>query len=143
DRHSSASGKNRPAAAMSPCVRHSGRPLAAHQEPPRMPSESPSFRQRVLAGETVLGTFVMMGSPAATELAARSGLDWVLIDLEHGLAGESDLLALLQAVQGTGATPVVRVERTERLRVGRALDMGALGIMAPQVSGVEEARTFA
>lgn len=108
-----------------------------------MPSETPSFRQRVLAGETLLGTFVMMGSPAATELAARAGLDWVLIDLEHGLAGESDLLGLLQAVQGTGATPVVRVERTERLRVGRALDMGAMGIMAPQVSGPEEARTFA
>ena len=107
-----------------------------------MPSSTP-FRQRVLAGETLLGTFVMMGSPVATELAARSGLDWVLIDLEHGLAGESDLLGLLQAAQGTGATPIVRVERTERLRVGRALDMGAMGIMAPQVSGADEARQLA
>jgi 2-dehydro-3-deoxyglucarate aldolase/4-hydroxy-2-oxoheptanedioate aldolase len=101
------------------------------------------FRQRVLAGETLLGTFVMMGSRVAAELAARSGLDWVLIDLEHGMAGESDLLGLLQAVQGTGATPIVRVERTERLRVGRALDLGAMGIMAPQVSGAEEARRLA
>lgn len=107
-----------------------------------MPSDTP-FRQRVLAGETLLGTFLMMGSPAATELAARSGMDWVLIDLEHGLAGEADLLGLLHAVQGTGATPIVRVERTDRLRVGRALDTGAMGIMAPQVSGAEEARTFA
>lgn len=107
-----------------------------------MPSDTP-FRQRVLAGETLLGTFLMMGSPVATELAARSGMDWVLIDLEHGLAGEADLLGLLHAVQGTGATPIVRVERTDRLRVGRALDIGALGIMAPQVSGEEEARAFA
>jgi len=102
-----------------------------------------TFRQRVLAGDVLLGTFLMMGSPVATELAARSGMDWVLIDLEHGLGGESDLLGLLHAVQGTGATPIVRVERTDRLRVGRALDMGAMGIMAPQVSGAEEARTFA
>ena len=107
-----------------------------------MPSPTP-FRQRVLAGETLLGTFLMMGSPVATELAARSGMDWVLIDLEHGLAGEADLLGLLQAVQGTGATPIVRVERTDRLRVGRALDHGALGIMAPQVSGPEEAAQLA
>ena len=107
-----------------------------------MPSDTP-FRQRVLAGETLLGTFLMMGSPVATELAARSGMDWVLIDLEHGLAGEADLLGLLQAVQGTGATPIVRVERTDRLRVGRALDHGALGIMAPQVSGPEEAAQLA
>jgi 4-hydroxy-2-oxoheptanedioate aldolase len=107
-----------------------------------MPSEIP-FRQRVLAGETLLGTFTMLGSTATVELAARSGMDWVLIDLEHGLAGESDLLSMLQAMQGTAATPIVRVERTDRLRVGRALDMGAMGIMAPQVSGAEEARTFA
>ncbi len=108
-----------------------------------MPSETPTFRQRVLAGETLLGTFLMLGSTATTELAARSGLDWVLIDLEHGLAGESDLLGLLQAAQGTGAAPIVRVERTDRLRVGRALDMGALGIMAPQVAGPDEARQLA
>ena len=107
-----------------------------------MPSDTP-FRQRVLARETLLGTFLMMGSPVATELAARSGMDWVLIDLEHGLAGEADLLGMLHAVQGTGATPIVRVERTDRLRVGRALDIGALGIMAPQVSGADEARAFA
>lgn len=107
-----------------------------------MPSSSP-FRQRVLTGETLLGTFLMLGSPAATELAARSGMDWVLIDLEHGLAGESDLLGLLHAVQGTGATPLVRVERTDRLRIGRALDLGAMGIMAPQVSGPDEARQVA
>ena len=106
-----------------------------------MPSTTP-FRQRVLAGETLLGTFAMLGSSATVELAARSGMDWVLIDLEHGLGGESDLLGYLQAMQGTGAAPIVRVERTERLRVGRALDMGAVGIMAPQVSGAEEAHTF-
>lgn len=107
-----------------------------------MPSDTP-FRQRVLAGETLLGTFLMMGSPVATELAARSGMDWVLIDLEHGLAGEADLLGLLQATQGTGAVPIVRVERTDRLRVGRALDIGAQGIMAPQVCGPDEARQLA
>ena len=107
-----------------------------------MPSETP-FRQRVLAGETLLGTFLMMGSPVATELAARAGMDWVLIDLEHGMAGEPDLLALLHATQGTGATPIVRVERTDRLRVGRALDMGSMGIMAPQVGSADEARAFA
>lgn len=108
-----------------------------------MPSDPTTFRQRVLARETLLGTFLMLGSTATAELAARSGLDWVLIDLEHGMSGESDLLGLLQATQGTGATPIVRVERTERLRVGRALDMGALGIMAPQVGGADEARAFA
>ncbi len=98
------------------------------------------FRRRMLAGEMLHGTFLSMGSPVAAELAARSGLDWVLVDLEHGAAGESDLMPMLQATAGGGAAALVRVERADRLRIGRALDMGAHGIMVPQVQAVDEAR---
>jgi 2-keto-3-deoxy-L-rhamnonate aldolase RhmA len=101
------------------------------------------FRQRVLAGEIVCGTFLMLGSPVTAELAARSGMDWVLVDLEHGLAGEADLLPSLVAIERGGAVPLVRVERAERLRIGRALDMGAAGIMVPQVHTADEARSVA
>jgi 2-keto-3-deoxy-L-rhamnonate aldolase RhmA len=74
---------------------------------------------------------------------ARSGLDWLLIDLEHGTADESDLLPMLLAAGSGSAVPVVRVERGERIRVGRALDLGAQGIMVPQVHTVEDARAVA
>jgi 4-hydroxy-2-oxoheptanedioate aldolase len=101
-----------------------------------------SLRSRVLAGETLFGTFIFSASPLIVEVAARSGFDWLLIDLEHGTARESDLLSLLMAA-GAHVPTLVRVESGERIRVGRALDLGADGIMVPQVHGVEQARRVA
>jgi 2-keto-3-deoxy-L-rhamnonate aldolase RhmA len=67
----------------------------------------------------------------------------VIIDLEHGLATEADLVAMLMAVNGTAATPLVRVESGTRVRVGRALDLGAAGVMVPQVHDADEAAAVA
>lgn len=98
------------------------------------------LRQRVLAGETLIGTFLNLGSPAVADVCGRAGLDWLLVDLEHGAAGDGDLLAMLQAISGTGTPAIVRVERGTRLRIGRALDLGAEGIMVPRIDTVDEAR---
>ena len=98
-----------------------------------------SFRQRVLDGEVVVGTFLVLESPGSVEICARTGLDWVVIDLEHGMATESDLVPMLMAANGTATTPLVRVESGTRLRVGRALDLGAAGIVVPQVHGADAA----
>ena len=101
-----------------------------------------SFRRRVLNGETVIGAFLVVPSPATVEICART-LDWVLIDLEHGMATESDLPAMMMATKGTKATPLVRVEVGTRPRVGRVLDLGAQGVMVPQVHSAQEAEAVA
>jgi 4-hydroxy-2-oxoheptanedioate aldolase len=103
------------------------------------------FRSRVLAGETLIGSFSDLGSPLAAELLGRVGMDWTVLDLEHGAATEADLLALLYAVGTTPMAAIVRPQSAERLRVGRALDLGAAGIMLPQlqsIEGVREAVSF-
>jgi 4-hydroxy-2-oxoheptanedioate aldolase len=97
------------------------------------------FRQRVLGGETVLGMFINLGSPVAAELCGQAGFDYLILDMEHGLLTEANLLAMLHATDSTPATPVVRVEEGTRLRVGRVLDMGAPALMIPQVKSAEEA----
>ncbi|MDQ2966285.1 MAG: aldolase/citrate lyase family protein [Chloroflexota bacterium] len=98
------------------------------------------LRERVLAGETLFGLFLDLGSPIAAELASRAGYDWLVIDLEHGAATESDLLLLLHAVEAGGAAALVRPQSGERLRIGRALDMGARGIVVPRLNSADEAR---
>jgi 2-keto-3-deoxy-L-rhamnonate aldolase RhmA len=92
-----------------------------------------NLRARVLAGETLFGTFLGLGSPTAAEICGRAGFDWVIIDLEHGAASESELLANLHAVAATPATALVRPRSADRLRVGRVLDLGAHGVMIPRV----------
>jgi 4-hydroxy-2-oxoheptanedioate aldolase len=98
------------------------------------------FRTRVRSGETLIGVFSDLASPLAAELNGRAGFDWTIIDLEHGAATEADLLALLYAVGSTPMVPFVRVPSAERLRVGRALDLGAAGIMLPQLQSAAEVR---
>ena len=95
---------------------------------------------RLAAGETLFGAFAGLGSPVATEIMARSGFDWLIIDLEHGAGTESDLLANLHAMGATPAAALVRPQSGERLRIGRALDLGAHGIMVPRVDLPEQAR---
>jgi 4-hydroxy-2-oxoheptanedioate aldolase len=98
-----------------------------------------TLRDRVLAGETTFGLFVDLESPLAAELCARAGFDWLILDLEHGVATETDLLALLNAVEVGGSTPLVRPQSGERLRIGRALDLGAHGIMVPRLDSAADA----
>lgn len=99
-----------------------------------------SLRRRIHAGETLFGTFLGLGSMTAAELCARAGFDWLIIDLEHGAGTETDLLASLLAVTTTPTTAIVRPQSGERLRVGRALDLGAHGLMIPRVDLPEQAR---
>lgn len=103
------------------------------------------LRTRIRAGETLIGSFADLASPLAAELLGEAGFDWTVLDLEHGESTEADLLAMLYAVQTTPMTAIVRVPSAERLRVGRALDLGAAGIMLPQlqsIDGVREAVSY-
>jgi 2-dehydro-3-deoxyglucarate aldolase/4-hydroxy-2-oxoheptanedioate aldolase len=104
------------------------------------PSSEPSFRSRVLGGATVFGLFLDLSSPASAELSGRAGYDWLLVDLEHGAGTEADLPAMLMAIESTGAAAMVRPQSGERLRIGRALDLGATGIMVPRLESADEAR---
>ena len=98
------------------------------------------LRSRIRAGETLFGTFLGLASPVASELCARAGFDWVIIDLEHGAGTEADLLASLLAISTTGACAIVRPQSGDRLPIGRALDHGAHGIMVPRIDLPEQAR---
>ena len=99
-----------------------------------------SFRDRTLAGETLFGMFLDLGSAVSAEACAAAGYDWLLIDLEHGAATEADMLGLIQAVEVGGSIPLVRPQSGERLRIGRPLDAGARGIMVPRLDTAEQAR---
>ncbi len=99
-----------------------------------LPSLPPrgGLRRRILAGKPTVGAWINLGSLAAAEIVARSGYDWVVLDLEHGMGSEADIHAQLLAVQGTPTSALVRVPSIERLRVGRALDLGADGLVLPR-----------
>lgn len=98
-----------------------------------------TLRERFLAGETTVGTFLGLGSVTAAEVCAAAGLDWVLVDLEHGGGDEDQVGAIAAAAGAYGASTLVRVEQPDRIRIGRVLDAGAAGVMFPRISSAAEA----
>lgn len=103
------------------------------------------IRGRILGGETLFGAWTDMASPIATEITGSVGYDWLIADLEHGAGTESELVPVLLAAELSGAAAFVRPQSGERLRIGRALDLGAAGIMVPRLdttAQVEEAVSF-
>ena len=107
--------------------------------PPPLPPRG-DLRARVLAGEPTIGAFATFGSPISAELMARIGFDWLIVDLEHGHGTDAELLPQLHAIQLTATAALVRVASSERLRIGRTLDMAADGLMIPRLETAAEAR---
>ncbi len=97
------------------------------------------FRKWVLAGDKLIGTFLNTGSSVSAEIAGRSGLDWCLLDMEHGMGSWEGLLHQLMAIEGTGASPIVRVPGLDPAAFKKVLDSGAHGVMVPNVNTAEEA----
>jgi 4-hydroxy-2-oxoheptanedioate aldolase len=98
-----------------------------------------AIRQAVSEGRPSLGAWFASGSPVIAELAGRAGLDWVLLDTQHGAVTDADLLPCLQAVGLGGSPALVRVGSDEPRLIMRALDLGAAGVIVPLVSTPEQA----
>ena len=96
------------------------------------------FRARLKGGEILLGTMVTLPSAAAAEILAGLGFDWLFIDGEHGPLETRELGEILQAVSHKTAC-IVRVPEAAEVPIKRALDLGAHGIIVPQVSTAEQA----
>jgi 2-dehydro-3-deoxyglucarate aldolase/4-hydroxy-2-oxoheptanedioate aldolase len=92
--------------------------------------------------KTQLGTFLSIGSPTVAELAALSGFDWVLIDLEHGSGSEAGVVDQLRALRGSRTEGIVRVGAPHADLIARVLDWGAQGIMVPHVNSVSAAEAI-
>jgi 2-dehydro-3-deoxyglucarate aldolase/4-hydroxy-2-oxoheptanedioate aldolase len=96
-----------------------------------------SFAQRLRAGELLIGTMVSLPSPEIVEILAESGYDWLFIDAEHGAFNPQQAQSMLQAA---GKCPcIIRVPAGEDIWIKKALDIGAAGIIVPQVHTAEQA----
>ena len=91
-------------------------------------------------GEPSLGIISHLLSAPAIEVLAYTGMDYVLIDLEHSPIGAEHAARLVGVAQGAGLAPLVRVDGIERSPILKMLDAGAAGLVVPQLETVEQAR---
>jgi len=102
---------------------------------------TPTFRAALAASDRPLaGMWVCSGSTVSAEIAAGSGLDWLLLDMEHSATSLQTVLALLQVSAAYPVTPVVRVPWSDPVVIKQVLDLGAQSLIVPMVSSADEAR---
>jgi len=102
-----------------------------------------SFRSRLISREALYGAWSVIPSSLSVRLLAAAGVDYVVIDLQHGGAVEADLPAMTSAIRLAGATPVARVRHPNTADIGRALDLGCEGVIVPNVDSAAQARQVA
>ena len=92
-----------------------------------------SLRQRLRAGETVIGSWINSGSPIIAELMAACGFDFLCVDVEHSAVDLPQTQQLFQAIRSGRAdcAAVVRLHGVDYAFVKRYLDAGACGVVAP------------
>jgi 2-keto-3-deoxy-L-rhamnonate aldolase RhmA len=90
-------------------------------------------------GRAALGSWISVGHPVIGEAMGLTGYDWLILDMEHGLLTVESVQSLVQAIQLTPATPLVRVPSNEPVIVKQVLETGAMGLIFPQVNNAEEA----
>jgi len=73
------------------------------------------------------------------QLMAYAGFNWLCIDMQHGMAGYTELRSMVQAVRPTGVPVLVRVSANTGSEIMRALDVGADGVIVPMVGSAAEA----
>ena len=105
---------------------------------PQKPFKNP-LKQKLKQGRKTAGSWLGMASPLSAEIIGRSGFDWVIIDMEHGPGDIMALIAQLQALDGSGAVPIVRVPWNDFVIIKRVLDAGAYGLIIPYVNTRQEA----
>ncbi|WP_456285007.1 HpcH/HpaI aldolase family protein [Microbacterium sp. JZ101] len=105
---------------------------------------NPTLRHRLAeATRPLYGGWVCSGSPVAAEIMAGSGLDWVLIDMEHAPNGLESVLAQLHAVSAYPVTAGVRIPSADPVVIKQVLDLGVQTLLVPMISTADEARAVA
>jgi 2-keto-3-deoxy-L-rhamnonate aldolase RhmA len=99
-----------------------------------------AFRERLLAREPLLGTFMKTPGPHNTEIIGGLGYDFVMLDEEHAPWDRVTLDAGLLAARAAGTAGIVRIARPDPTSILSVLDDGAIGIMAPHVDSANKAR---
>jgi 4-hydroxy-2-oxoheptanedioate aldolase len=97
-------------------------------------------KQRLREGKPTFGTWLSLGDMHVTRVLARSGFDWLTLDMEHAPIDWAQAATIFALVADAGCVPLVRVPEGDHYCIKRALDAGAWGIVVPMVNTVEQAK---
>ncbi|MBI3853553.1 MAG: cupin domain-containing protein [Verrucomicrobia bacterium] len=96
------------------------------------------LRAKLAADETIYGLWVTLESASISEMAVALGLDWIVVDAEHGHLDWKDILEHVRATVRSDTVVLVRVAELNAGLIKRALDIGADGVVIPWIETAEQ-----
>ena len=99
------------------------------------------LRQKIASGEAVYGTMLtIFDHPEISRILKNAGFDWFFLDCEHGYPNIDRMYAMFGYAKMTGISALIRIPEINKADVLRVMDMGADGIICPNVETAEEAQ---
>src|SRR6266849_5695708 len=96
-------------------------------------------KQTLKQGRPSVGTWLSLGSITAARFMARTGFDWLTVDIEHSLVGIETAVHMFASIADAGCTALARVPSNRHDHIKRVLDNGAHGVVVPMVNSRAEA----
>ncbi len=97
-----------------------------------------TVKEKLAAGERVVGGTVSTPDPDIYCAMANSGFDFMWIEMQHSPLTFQDVAAMIWACRGAPAIPFIRVPNATEGDIQKAVDIGALGIIVPMVASAEK-----
>jgi 2-dehydro-3-deoxyglucarate aldolase len=98
-----------------------------------------SLKNKLEKRELTIGSWITIGHTVVAEIMARSGYDWLTVDMEHSAITLDITQELIRVIELCGVPPLVRVGENEPTIIKRVMDAGAHGVIVPMVNTREDA----
>lgn len=99
-----------------------------------------TLKEKLTNRELTIGSWITIGNPIIAEIMARSGYDWLTVDMEHSAITLENAQDLIRVIELCDTVPLVRVGNNDPNLIKRVMDTGAHGVIVPMVNTAEEAQ---
>lgn len=100
------------------------------------------LKEKLEENKLTIGTWNIINSTMVIDVIASSGIDFIVIDAEHGSISYETAQTMISICESYDVTPIMRVGEINESLILRALDIGVHGVQLPNISTVEDAEQF-
>jgi len=98
-----------------------------------------SLKDKLKNKEVTIGSWITIGHQVIAEIMSQFHFDWLTIDIEHSSISISQVQSLIQIIELSGVTPLVRISENDSTLIKRCMDSGSHGIIVPMVNNKDDA----
>lgn len=92
------------------------------------------------SGDLTIGSWITIPDTSVSEIMAKLGFDWLVVDMEHSAITLSEAKNIMQVIELSGIVPLVRLGENNPNFIKRVMDAGAYGVIAPMVNSQDDAK---